>query len=62
LLDFDETSNSNQSNENNEVEAITAINGAISFAFWLFILIITCRSRGYIRRKFNIPGSGFEGK
>mmetsp|Transcript_6272 Transcript_6272/g.12547 ORF Transcript_6272/g.12547 Transcript_6272/m.12547 type:complete len:307 (+) Transcript_6272:91-1011(+) len=42
------------------IEAVGAVNAAISLSFGLFILIITIRSRGYIRRKFNIPGNCFE--
>ena len=63
FADFDGTSNSSSnSNQSDGIEAVTAVNGAISFAFGLFLLIITIRSRAYIRRKFNIPGNCLEGK
>jgi Cys-rich protein (TIGR01571 family) len=37
------------------VRGLKVVRGTIIFVFFLFILLVTIRARGYIRRKYSIP-------
>lgn len=54
------------SDEESELSAIVSgIQDIVQFAFFIFMLFLTIRTRGYIRRKYEIPAEccgGCEGK
>ena len=59
---FDNDTTQRTSNESDETDPLAAVESGLSLLFWISLLVITIRSRMYIRQKFQIPGNCIEGK
>jgi Cys-rich protein (TIGR01571 family) len=51
----DEYGNEKTEDDEGWVTFMKVVRGTIQIAFLIFILIVTMRARGFIRRKYNIP-------